>query len=172
MLFRHISKTPLRISYSQICFNTPMFGIATIFVKCCYTTGSWLLQLMSQYTFFGLITARAKSLWNMAGRTGSGGNSVSWGQMVQTGTTMIVYDFIHTMGLSPNVWNVNKIYYGQIRGLYVRSPIMMNHITDTSSLHLYTSILIPIIDHVTCIIITHGTYQHMTKTALVTLLNE
>ena len=30
----------------------------------CYTTGSWLLQLMSKSTVFGLLSARGKLLWN------------------------------------------------------------------------------------------------------------
>ena len=42
VVFWHISNTPM-ISQSQISCNTPMFYIAAIFVKYCYTTGSWLL---------------------------------------------------------------------------------------------------------------------------------
>ena len=34
---------PPMISQSQISCNTPTFYIAAIFVKYCYTTGSWLL---------------------------------------------------------------------------------------------------------------------------------
>ena len=41
--FWHISKIPPMIGQSQINCNTPTFCIATIFVKYCYTTGSWLL---------------------------------------------------------------------------------------------------------------------------------
>ena len=47
------------ISWSQICYNTPMFCISAIFVKYCYAIVSWFLQLMSQYVLFG-----EKSLWN------------------------------------------------------------------------------------------------------------
>ena len=38
----HISNIPTMISQSQISCNTHTFYIAAIFVKCCYTTGSWL----------------------------------------------------------------------------------------------------------------------------------
>ena len=56
VVFWHISNIPPpppppppppMISQSQISCNTPTFYIAAIFVKYCYTTGSWLLQLMS-----------------------------------------------------------------------------------------------------------------------------
>ena len=47
MVFWHISNIPPMISQSQISCNTPTFYIAAIFVKYCYTTGSWLLYLMS-----------------------------------------------------------------------------------------------------------------------------
>ena len=43
MVFWHINIIPPMISQSQISCNTPTFCIAAIFVKCCYTTGSWLL---------------------------------------------------------------------------------------------------------------------------------
>ena len=43
VVFWHISNTPLMISESQIGYNTAMFCIAAIFVKYCYTIGSWLL---------------------------------------------------------------------------------------------------------------------------------
>ena len=43
VVFWHISNIPLIISQSQISCNTPTFCIAAIFVKYCYTTGSWLL---------------------------------------------------------------------------------------------------------------------------------
>ena len=43
VVFWHISNIPPMISQSQISCNTPTFYIATIFVKYCYTTGSWLL---------------------------------------------------------------------------------------------------------------------------------
>ena len=43
VVFWHISNIPPMISLSQISCNTPTFYIATIFVKYCYTTGSWLL---------------------------------------------------------------------------------------------------------------------------------
>ena len=43
VVFWHISKIPPVISQSEISCNTPMFYIAAIFVKYCYTTGSWLL---------------------------------------------------------------------------------------------------------------------------------
>ena len=43
VVFWHISKIPPMIGQSQISCNTPTFCIATIFVKYCYTTGSWLL---------------------------------------------------------------------------------------------------------------------------------
>ena len=43
MVFWHISKIPPTIGQSQISYNTPTFCIPTIFVKYCYTTGSWLL---------------------------------------------------------------------------------------------------------------------------------
>ena len=43
MIFWHISNIPPMISQSQISCNTPTFYIAAIFVKYCYTTGSWLL---------------------------------------------------------------------------------------------------------------------------------
>ena len=39
----YISNIPPVISQSQISCNTPTFYIAAIFVKYCYTTGSWLL---------------------------------------------------------------------------------------------------------------------------------
>ena len=42
VVFWHISKIPPMIGQSQISCNTPTFCIATIFVKYCYTTGSWL----------------------------------------------------------------------------------------------------------------------------------
>ena len=38
-VFWYISNIPPRISSSQICYNTPMFCKAAIFVKYCYTTG-------------------------------------------------------------------------------------------------------------------------------------
>ena len=43
VVFWHISKIRPMIDQSQISCNTPTFCIATIFVKYCYTTGSWLL---------------------------------------------------------------------------------------------------------------------------------
>ena len=43
VVFWHISNIPPMISQSQISCNTPTFYIAAIFVKYCYTTGSWLL---------------------------------------------------------------------------------------------------------------------------------
>ena len=43
VVFWHISKILPMIGQSQISCNTPTFCIATIFVKYCYTTGSWLL---------------------------------------------------------------------------------------------------------------------------------
>ena len=43
VVFWHISIIPPIISQSQISCNTPTFCIAAIFVKYCYTTGSWLL---------------------------------------------------------------------------------------------------------------------------------
>ena len=43
VVFWHISNIPPMISQSQISYNTPTFYIAAIFVKYCYTTGSWLL---------------------------------------------------------------------------------------------------------------------------------
>ena len=43
VVFWHISNIPPMISQSQISCNTPTFYIAAIFVKHCYTTGSWLL---------------------------------------------------------------------------------------------------------------------------------
>ena len=43
VVFWHISNIPPMISQSQISCNTLMFYIAAIFVKYCYTTGSWLL---------------------------------------------------------------------------------------------------------------------------------
>ena len=64
VVFLHISIILPRISKGQICYNTPMFSVAAIFVKYCYTTGSLVSQLMSQYTLFRLLTTRGKSLWN------------------------------------------------------------------------------------------------------------
>ena len=43
VVFWHISNIPPMILQSQISCNTPTFYIAAIFVKYCYTTGSWLL---------------------------------------------------------------------------------------------------------------------------------
>ena len=43
VVFWHISNIPPMILQSQISCNTPMFYIAAIFVKYCYTTVSWLL---------------------------------------------------------------------------------------------------------------------------------
>ena len=43
VVFWHISNIPPMISQSQISCNTPTFCIAALFVKYCYTTGSWLL---------------------------------------------------------------------------------------------------------------------------------
>ena len=43
VVFWHISNIPPMISQSQVSCNTPTFYIAAIFVKYCYTTGSWLL---------------------------------------------------------------------------------------------------------------------------------
>ena len=43
VVFWHISNIPPMILESQICCNTARFYIAAIFVKYCYTTGSWLL---------------------------------------------------------------------------------------------------------------------------------
>ena len=43
VVFWHISNIPPMISQSQISCNTPTFYIAAIFVKFCYTIGSWLL---------------------------------------------------------------------------------------------------------------------------------
>ena len=42
VIFWHIGNIPHMISQSQISCNTPTFCIA-VFVKYCYTTGSWLL---------------------------------------------------------------------------------------------------------------------------------
>ena len=47
VVFLHISNIPPMISHSQISCNTPTFYTAALFVKYCYTTGSWLLSLMS-----------------------------------------------------------------------------------------------------------------------------
>ena len=47
VVFWHIRNIPPMISQSQISYNTPTFYTAAIFVKYCYTTGSWMLQLMS-----------------------------------------------------------------------------------------------------------------------------
>ena len=47
VVFWHISSIPPMILQSQISCNNPTFYIAAIFVKYCYTTGSWLLSLMS-----------------------------------------------------------------------------------------------------------------------------
>ena len=47
VVFWHISNIPPMILQSQISCNIPTFYIAVIFVKYCYTTGSWLLWLMS-----------------------------------------------------------------------------------------------------------------------------
>ena len=41
--FWHISNIPPMISQSETSCNTLMLYIATIFVRYCYTTGSWLL---------------------------------------------------------------------------------------------------------------------------------
>ena len=43
VVFWHISNIPPMILQSQISCITPTFYIAAIFVKYCYTTGSWLL---------------------------------------------------------------------------------------------------------------------------------
>ena len=43
VVFWHISNIPPMISQSQIGCNTPTFYTAALFVKYCYTTGSWLL---------------------------------------------------------------------------------------------------------------------------------
>ena len=43
VVFSHISNIPPMISESQICCNIATFCIAAIFVKYCYTIGSWLL---------------------------------------------------------------------------------------------------------------------------------
>ena len=43
VVFWHISNILPMISQSQISCNTPMLYIAAIFVRYCYTTGSWLL---------------------------------------------------------------------------------------------------------------------------------
>ena len=43
VVFWHISNMSPMISQSQISCNTPTFYTATIFVKYCYTTNSWLL---------------------------------------------------------------------------------------------------------------------------------
>ena len=43
VVFWHISNIFPMISQGQISCNTPTFYIAAIFVKYCYTTGSWLL---------------------------------------------------------------------------------------------------------------------------------
>ena len=43
VVFWHISNITLMISKSQICFNTAVFCTAAIFVKYCYTIGSWLI---------------------------------------------------------------------------------------------------------------------------------
>ena len=48
------------ISRSQICYNTPKFYTAEIFVKYCYSRGSWLFWIMNWYSLFGLLTARGK----------------------------------------------------------------------------------------------------------------
>ena len=43
VVFWHISNIPLMNSKGQIWFHTAMFCTAAIFMKYCYTTGSWLL---------------------------------------------------------------------------------------------------------------------------------
>ena len=43
--FWHINIIPPMVLYSQICYNTPISYMAAIFVKYCYTTGSWLFCL-------------------------------------------------------------------------------------------------------------------------------
>ena len=47
VVFWHISNIPPMISQGQISCNTPTFYTAAIFVKYCYTTGSWSFLLMS-----------------------------------------------------------------------------------------------------------------------------
>ena len=56
VVFWHISNIPPMISQSQISCNIPTFYIAAIFVKYCYTTGSWLLS--------GCYPLGEKLLWN------------------------------------------------------------------------------------------------------------
>ena len=43
VVFWHVRNIPPIISQSQISCNSPTFYITAIFVKYCYTTGSWLL---------------------------------------------------------------------------------------------------------------------------------
>ena len=56
----HISNMP----WGHICYDTPMFCITAIFVKYCFTTFSWLLYCMSQFTLFRLLTVWGNSFWN------------------------------------------------------------------------------------------------------------
>ena len=43
VVYWHIRNIYPMILKSQICFNTATFCTAAVFVKYCYTTGSWLL---------------------------------------------------------------------------------------------------------------------------------
>ena len=43
VVYWHISNISPMILKRQICFNTATFCTAAVFVKYCYTTGSWLL---------------------------------------------------------------------------------------------------------------------------------
>ena len=52
---------PQQILWGQICYNTPIFCIAAMFVKHCSTTVSWFLQRMSQLTLFRPLTARGET---------------------------------------------------------------------------------------------------------------
>ena len=45
VVFWRIGNIHPRVSQSQICYYTPMFYIAAIFVKYSYTTGSWLFTI-------------------------------------------------------------------------------------------------------------------------------
>ena len=62
MVFWHISNIPQWFCRVEFVIIPPTFCISAIFVKYCYTTGSWLLYLMCYYTLFGLLTARGEIL--------------------------------------------------------------------------------------------------------------
>ena len=64
MVFLHISNIPLRISWNQICYNTPMFYEAAIFVNVAIQPAVGCSDSWAITCFWGCSLLGEKELWN------------------------------------------------------------------------------------------------------------